>query len=142
MECGEIKIIKVHAGQTYFYDGKYLVKTTKPHTSEDRYVTLRVLEPFTVLYRLEYYHNDLLRFECFNTGIGSEIWGEIDRCHMVRKTPVKIESTKSEFIGIVEITSPSQTYGEQKSFNEMKTQEEKVVKYLDYCEQLYKDEIK
>ena len=102
MECGEIKIIKVHAGQTYFYDGKYLVKTTQPHTSEDRYVTLKAFEQFTIITDWEVIDLDDQHIVLGTINLGSEFWGEIDRCHMVRKTPVKSGSVNDEKIIITE----------------------------------------
>ncbi len=84
------EVIVIPKGRTYFYDGKLGVQTTNSHTSDDRYVTLRLIEGggrifirYTVPERMD-------EMEQISLGIGTEFWGEIDRCHIVRKKNVII----------------------------------------------------
>ena len=86
-DCSKSLItITIPAGTTYYYDGKFGVITTEPHTNLDRYVTLKLIDGEGGVYmRFDNSHSDLSLWDYHYMGLGSEFWGEIDRCHMVRK---------------------------------------------------------
>ncbi len=110
------EIITVPAGRTYYYDGKYKVQTTKAHTSEDRYVTLILLESIPYLF---VYPGPPWLFEGYTLAAGHLTWGEIDRCHMVRKNPIELGSGNYVEGPRADMIYVDQTSRGKNTFNEM-----------------------